>query len=79
MFEYNTEANGKVNRCKVRFLARGYTQLKGVYYEKTWAACAARATVRVVLAMVADGGWKMHSVDVKTAYLTETMDRKMYI
>lgn len=79
VYDYKTDADGNVNRYKARFVAKGYTQLKGVDYEETWAPCPGRATVRAVLAMAADRDWEMHSVDVKTAYLNATMDKEMYI
>jgi len=48
-------------------------------FDETWAPVPNAATTRALFAMAAAKDWKVHHVDVKTAFLNAKMDKEMYI
>lgn len=79
VFDYKHDATGTVNRYKARLVMQGFTQIKGLDYDESWAPCPARATVRCLLAIVAERDLELYGLDIKTAYLNAAMDKELYI
>jgi len=79
VYDYNRDADGKVNRCKARCVGCGYSQRAGVDYHEVWAPCHALATVRAVLAYAAAHDLELDTIDIKTAYLNAPMDVVAYV
>jgi hypothetical protein len=50
-------------------VANGYAQQQGVDFDEVFAHVARIETVRVLLALAAQGGWQVHHMDVKSAFL----------
>jgi len=49
---------------KARLVAKGYVQKHGVDFEEVFAPVARLDTVRFMLALAANLGWKVHHLDV---------------
>ena len=49
-----------LNKHKARLVAKGFSQKEGFDYDKTFAPPAKMGTIRLVLVMVAQFGWKLH-------------------
>ena len=47
----------------------GYSQVHGVEYNETFALVANMDSIRLVLAIAASKGWKVHHMDVKSELL----------
>ena len=56
-------------KYKETLVAKGYSHLHGVYYTDTFAPVAKMDSIRLVLAMTASKGWKVHHMDAKSAFL----------
>lgn len=63
------KANGEIERCKVRLVAKGYTQTQSIYYQETFALVAKMKTTRVLLSLAAHHDWPLHLSDVKNTFL----------
>ena len=62
---------------KARLVARGFEELNVT--QKDSPTCA-HESVRLIMAISAQNKWKLHSMDIKTAFLQgQTMDREVYI
>ena len=72
-------ANGSVEKHKARFVAKGYSQKEGINYEKTFAPVARYASIRTILSLEAKMGWRVHQMDVKTAFLNEVILEEVFI
>jgi len=79
VFDIKHDAEGKPKRYKARFVAQGFNQVPGRDFDETWAPVPNAATTRALFAVSAAMGWKIHHVDVKTAFLNAKMDKKIYI
>ena len=64
-----TDVKGNFIEAKARWVARGFQQVKGVDYDETYAATIQPDTTRMLLAIAAVKGWKVHQMDVSVAYL----------
>ena len=68
---YKTKKNvdGDVERYKARLVAKGYTQRQGIDYEEVYTPVARMETIRLLISLAAQMKWKIHQLDVKSAFL----------
>ena len=64
---------------KARYVAKGYSQIKGVDYEETFAPTTNFTSVRALMQMAAQYDLILHQMDVKTAYLNAPIDCEIYM
>jgi len=78
---YKSKLNkeGKVDKYKVRLVAKGYTQTKGINYNEVFALVARWDIVRIVLAVAAQEGWNVYQLDVKGAFLYGELKEEVYV
>ena len=56
-------ADGKINKHKTRLVVKGYAQEAGVDYTDTFALVSRHDTMKLLLALVAQNGWRQEAVD----------------
>ncbi|XP_047320336.1 uncharacterized mitochondrial protein AtMg00810-like [Impatiens glandulifera] len=71
--------DGSVKKCKVRLVAKGYSQQPGVDYHETFAPVARHETIKMLIALVAHKGWKLYQLDVKSAFLNGVLKEEVYV
>ena len=59
----------KVFRNKERLVCKGYSQEEGIDYGETFSPIARLECVRTLLAYATHRGFKVHQMDVKSAFL----------
>ena len=79
LYKIKYAADGSVEKFKARFVARGFSQIEGVDYSETFAPIAPYTSIRSVISLVAEMGWKIHQMDVKTAFLHGMIEEEIYI
>jgi len=81
VFRIKKNAAGEIEKYKARLVARGFTQVHGVDYDKTYAPVARLASFRLVLAMANQNGWPADSFDFDSAYLNSVLqdDEVIYL
>jgi hypothetical protein len=79
VFKQKRNSEGDVVKHKARLVAKGYVQKHGVDYEEVFAPVARLDTVRVLLALAANQGWKVHHLDVKSAFLHGELEEEVYV
>ena len=62
-------SDGSVEILKVRLVAKGFSQVKGIDYNETFAPIAKMNSIHLVLSLVALHNWEVHQMDVKSAFL----------
>ena len=67
------------SKYKARVVAKGYVQKQGIDYEEVFAPVARIETVRVILALAGSSGWRVHHLDVKTAFLNGRLEEEVYV
>ena len=56
-----------------------FSQKEGIEYEETFAPVARYTSIRSVLALAAVMKWKIHQMDVKSAFLNGVVEEEVYI
>jgi hypothetical protein len=70
---------GEVVRNKSRLVAQGFTQKEGIDYEETFAPVVRLEAIRILLAFSVAKGFKLHQMDVKSAFLNGVLEEEMYV
>ncbi|KZV55553.1 hypothetical protein F511_23512 [Dorcoceras hygrometricum] len=79
VYKAKKNANGEVERYKVRLVAKGYKQKHGVDYDEVFAPVARLETIRLLISLAAKYRWKIYQLDVKSAFLNGFLDEDVYI
>ena len=66
-------------RNKACLVAQGYSQMKGVDYDETFALVAYMESIRVLLALACHLKSKLYQMDVKIAFLNGFLKEDVYV
>ena len=79
LYKVKHAADGNVEKYKARFVARWFSQVEGVDHDETFAPVARYTSIRSLISIVAEMGWKIHQMDVKTAFLNGIIQEEVYM
>nr|GEZ35821.1 reverse transcriptase domain-containing protein [Tanacetum cinerariifolium] len=68
-----------LKRNKARLVAQGHTQDEGIDYDEVFAPVARIKAIRLFLAYASLMGFTMYQMDVKSAFLYDTIDEEVYV
>ena len=60
-------------------MARGFSQKEGIDYEETFAPVSRYISIISVLSLAVVMKWKIHQMDVKTAFLNGVVEEEVYV
>jgi hypothetical protein len=79
IYKVKQAVDWSVEKYKARFVARGFSQIEGIDYGETFAPVTRYSSIRSILALSAQMGWRIHQMDVKTAFLNGIIEEEVYI
>lgn len=79
VYKIKCNADGKIDKHKVRLVVKGYKQQFGRDYDETYAPIARLKTVHVVIAIAAQHKWNVFQMDVKSAFLNGVLKEEVYV
>ena len=79
IYKIKHTVDGSIERHKTRFVARGFSHVEGIDYEETFAPVARYTSIRTIIALATSMGWRLHQMDVKTAFLNGEIEEEVYI
>ena len=79
VFRRKTDSDGVEIKKKARFVAKGYSQIYGENFWKTYAPVAKISTLRLAIAIAAQKGWSIKQTDVDTAFLNAKLSEDIYV
>jgi hypothetical protein len=78
IFTHKLHADGSFDRYKARWVLRGFTQCPSVNYDETFSLVVKPATVRTVLSIAVSRDWPIQQLDMKNAFLHDTLTETVY-
>jgi len=78
VFKNKIDEQGVIVRNKARLVAKGYNQKEGIDFGETYALVARLEAVRLLLAYACLKGFRLHQMDVKSAFLNRFIDEEVY-
>eukprot|EP00253_Pinus_taeda_P017144 PITA_17144 len=79
VYKNKYKVDGLLNKHKAKLVAKGFAQKEGVYYEETFAPTTKWATIRTLFSLAAQNGWKVHQMDVKTAFWNGDLKENVFM
>eukprot|EP00253_Pinus_taeda_P017845 PITA_17845 len=79
IYKIKDAVDGSIEKYNARFVAKGYAQKEGIDHEETFAPVARYTSIRSIISLAAQMGWKIHQMDVKTTFLNEVIEEEVYI
>jgi hypothetical protein len=79
LYKLKHAADGSIEKYKSLFVARGFSQIEGVDYDETFVPVSRYTSIRAVISIAIEMGWKIHQMDVKTTFLNGLIEEEVYI
>ncbi|GKA30234.1 retrovirus-related pol polyprotein from transposon TNT 1-94 [Tanacetum coccineum] len=79
VYRNKKDERGIVVRNKARLVAQGYTQEEGINYDEVFAPVARIEAIRLFLAYASFMGFIVYQMDVKSAFLYDTIEEEVYV
>jgi hypothetical protein len=79
LYKIKDVADGSIEKHKAQFVARGFSQVEVIDYDETFTLITRYTSIRSIMTIVAEMGWKIHQMDVKTTFLNGLLEEEVYI
>jgi hypothetical protein len=79
VFRNKQDEYGVVTRNKARLVVKGYSQVKGLNFDKTFALIGRLESIRISLSYATHYDFKHYQIDVKSAFLNGPIKKKVYV
>jgi hypothetical protein len=73
VYKVKYKEDGTLKRYKAQLVAKGLSKLESIDYEETFSPTTKMSTIRLVLAMAAQFGWKVHQINMKSDFLNDDL------
>ncbi|CAI7914311.1 unnamed protein product [Closterium sp. NIES-54] len=79
IFRHKYGPDGELTRYKSRLVAKGFQQTKGKDFDEIFAPVGKGTTLRVMLGMAANRGWRIKQMDITTAFFNGIILEELYM
>ncbi|CAI7868425.1 unnamed protein product [Closterium sp. NIES-53] len=79
IFRHKYGPDGELTRYKSRLVAKGFQQTKGKDFDEIIAHVGKGTTLRVMLGMAANHGWRIKQMDITTVFLNGIILEELYM
>jgi hypothetical protein len=79
LYKIKHAIDGSVEKFKARFVAHGFSQKERIDYDEIFAPVAKYTSIRIIISLASVFYWKLHQMDVKTAFLNGEVEQEVYI
>lgn len=74
VYKVKKNSKGEVERYRARLVVKGFSQLPGIDYDEVFVPVARLETIRLIISLAAQNRWKIHQMNVKSAFLNGYLD-----
>ena len=60
IYKIKHTVDGSIERQKMRFVARGFSQVKGIDYEEKFSPVSRYTSIRMIISPETSMGWRVH-------------------
>jgi len=71
--------DGSIEKYKAIVFAKGFSEVEGIDYEETFAPLTRYSSLRSILALAVQIGWKLHQMDIKRTFINGVIKEEVYI
>ncbi|CAI7737563.1 unnamed protein product [Closterium sp. NIES-53] len=79
IFRHKYGPDWELTRFKSRLVAKGFEQAKGKDFDENFAPVGKGTTLKVMLGMAANRGWRIKQMDITTAFLNGIILEELYM
>jgi hypothetical protein len=79
MFKLKRDEVGAIINHKAHLVARGFLQREGIDFNDTFTPVVRMESVRLLLALAGQEGWRVHHMGVKSAFLNGDLKEEVYV
>ena len=79
IFKHKLGPNGQVECYKACLVAQGFSQVKDIDYNETYAPITCHSTIWTLLVLAARHQWHIHQMDAKAAFLNGDLSEEIYM
>ena len=79
VFKRKVGQDGRVEKYKCRFVAKGFRQIKGIHYQESSPPTPTQSSIRMALAVMALLDWRGRQLDVEMAFLEADVTEELYV
>ena len=79
VFKTKVKSNSEVERHKARLVVKGFEQRPSYDYQEVFSLVARIETIRFLIALAAQKQWKIHQMDVKSAFLNDPLEEEIFV
>ncbi len=79
LFKLKRKADGSIDHFKAQWVAKGYSQLPGVDFNKTFAPVIQLENLQLLLAIATALNLKVHQMDMDNAFLNANLSEEIYM
>ena len=79
VYKAKKNAKGKVERHKARLVEKVYNQRADIDYDEVFGPIAWLETIRLIISLATQNNWRIHQMDVKSAFLNGVLKEEVYI
>ena len=78
VFKRKVDQDGRVEKYMCRFVAKGFRQIKGIYYQESSSSTPSQSSIRMAPAVIALLDWEGRKLDVEMAFLEADVTEELY-
>ena len=79
VYKVKRDEHDAIVKHKVRHVARGFVQREGIDFDEVFVPVARMESVRLLLALVAAKDWRVHHLNVKSAFLNGELAEMVFV